>query len=346
MKARVIAVSLLVICGLTAVGSGAFWASRPGPEMTTAANRWLEQLTDAQREKAVLAYDAPQRVDWHFIPKDARKGLQIKDMTPPQRKAALELLNASLSQIGYGKATKIMALEALLKELEKTRKGTPLRDTERYYFTVFGQPNETSRWGLSIEGHHMSLNFVVEKGNVISSTPTMFGSNPALVKGEDLAGIAKGTRVLAKEELLAFELVESLNAEQMKKALIAEKALDEVRNAGKPQPPLDGAVGLAASAMTEAQQKTLKGLVEAYAENLPEEVAKQRLDAIRASGFEKLHFAWAGATKPGIGHYYRVQGETFLIEFVNTQPDAAGNVANHIHCVWRDMAGDFALPAK
>ena len=28
----------------------------------------------------------------------------------------------------------------------------------------------------------------------------------------------------------------------------------------------------------------------------------------------------------------------------DTQPDAAGNPANHIHCVWRDMRGDFAIP--
>ena len=49
--------------------------------------------------------------------------------------------------------------------------------------------------------------------------------------------------------------------------------------------------------------------------------------------------------RPGIGHYYRIQGPTFLIEFVNTQPDAEGNPASHIHCVWRDPRGDFALSA-
>ena len=43
-------------------------------------------------------------------------------------------------------------------------------------------------------------------------------------------------------------------------------------------------------------------------------------------------------------HYYRIQGPTFLIEFVNTQPDPAGNPANHIHCVWRDMQGDLGIP--
>ena len=36
-------------------------------------------------------------------------------------------------------------------------------------------------------------------------------------------------------------------------------------------------------------------------------------------------------------------GEAFLVEFVNVQPDAEGNVANHIHSVWRDFAGDFGL---
>ena len=30
---------------------------------------------------------------------------------------------------------------------------------------------------------------------------------------------------------------------------------------------------------------------------------------------------------------YRVEGTTFSIEFVNVQPDAEGNPANHIHCV-------------
>ncbi len=58
-----------------------------------------------------------------------------------------------------------MALEGLLNELEKSRTDAkPIRDTERYYFTVFGKPAADSRWGLSVEGHHMSLNFVVDQG--------------------------------------------------------------------------------------------------------------------------------------------------------------------------------------
>ena len=102
------------------------------------------------------------RVGWHFIPKAERKGLQIKEMTEPQRKAAHALLRSTLSQVGYDKATQIMQLEQILHELEEA-KGTRrfARDPQRYYFTIFGTPGPTERWGLSIEGHHLSLNFVV-----------------------------------------------------------------------------------------------------------------------------------------------------------------------------------------
>ena len=239
-----------------------------------------------------------------------------------------------------------MSLENLLRELEKTKTGTPLRDPERYYFTVFGQPSESSRWGLSVEGHHLSLNFVVEKGQVISSTPTVFASNPATVKNEAPGSVPNGTRLLAKEEQLAFDLLQSLTADQRRVAIIAETAPKEVRAAGEPQPPQDPAAGIPAAKLNDAQKKNLQQLITAYAENLPDDVAEERWAAIRESGLDQIHFAWAGADKAGIGHYYRVQGPTFVIEFVNTQADAAGNPANHIHCLWRDMRGDFAIPVK
>ncbi|HEY1065891.1 MAG TPA: DUF3500 domain-containing protein, partial [Pirellulales bacterium] len=81
----------------------------------------------------------------------------------------------------------------------------------------------------------------------------------------------------------------------------------------------------------------------AYTGNMPADVATERLAEIEAAGIEKVHFAWAGADRPGIGHYYRVQGPTFLLEFANVQPDAAGNPANHIHSIWRNMQGDFGI---
>lgn len=316
-----------------------------GQAMTDAAAAFIGTLDAEQKQTAVLAYDVPQRVDWHFIPKAERKGLQIRNMTEEQRKAAHALLQTALSQAGYDKATQIMHLENLLHELEAGR-GQNIRDPQRYYFTIFGNPASSGRWGLSVEGHHLSLNFVVENGEVISSTPQVFCTNPATVKNENASGVKVGTRILADEEQLAFDLVQSLTAEQKKTALFADKAPAEVRDPGSPQPPQDPAIGLPAADMTADQQAVLQKLLDTYAGAMPASVAAARLAAIEKAGLDSVHFAWAGATEPGVGHYYRIQGPTFVVEFVNTQPDAAGNVANHIHTVWRDMHGDFGVPIR
>ncbi|WP_346433328.1 DUF3500 domain-containing protein [Paraglaciecola aquimarina] len=45
---------------------------------------------------------------------------------------------------------------------------------------------------------------------------------------------------------------------------------------------------------------------------------------------------WAGSAKVNNQHYYRIQGETFLIEYDNAQQNG-----NHIHTVWRDFKNDF-----
>lgn len=324
------------------------WAARRiegvGTNMSAAAEAFVELLSPDQREVALLPFDDPRRLDWHFIPKAERKGLQIKHMNEAQRERAKALLRACLSQIGYEKAETIRALEAILRELERNRRDGPIRDPERYYFTIFGQPGTDSRWGLSVEGHHLSLNFVVDQGQVVASTPAFFGANPAEVKTDFDFGPPKGHRTLAKEEDLAFELLHSFDETQRQAAIIDSKAPAELRAPGEAHPPDTRPVGLPASRMTDKQQATLRSLLEAYLENMPDEVAEARRREIEQAGFENVHFAWAGAERPGIGHYYRIQGPTFVVELVNTQPDASGNPANHIHSVWRQMGGDFGIP--
>ncbi|MBC7855947.1 MAG: DUF3500 domain-containing protein [Pirellulaceae bacterium] len=352
MKRPFLLASLLLFALVATSAWSYYRRAGAGEGMTAQAEKFLATLTADQKKIAVLPFDSDARLGWHFIPfpdtdgKPGRKGLQVRNMDENQRKAATALLQSALSEVGYTKATKIMAMEALLKELEKSKTGTPLRDTDRYYFTVFNAPSPGGKWGLSVEGHHLSLNFVIDKGHVTSSTPTAFAANPATVMKEIIPAIPKGTRILKGEEQLAFDLLASLTPEQKKVVIVADKPMEEVRNAGKPQPATDGPEGIAAATLTSEQTKTLRSLISEYAASMPADVAEERLAAIDKSGFEKVHFVWMGAEKPGIGHSYRVQGPTFQIEFVNRQPDAAGNEANHIHCLWRDVRGDFGIPIK
>lgn len=340
---RAMLVALLILTGSVAAYTN--FLRRTGEDTTAAAQTFLQNLSEEQRKIAQLPYAAPERVDWHFIPKATRKGMQFKLMSPAQKQAATALLESCLSQLGYKKATTIMSMEKLLHEFEMG-KGQNIRDTERYFFTVFGNPQGAEKWGVSIEGHHMSLNFVLQNGKVISSTPQVFAANPATIKNANQSGFEVGARVLAREEQLAFDLVNSLNADQKMMAIFDKTAPKEVRNAGLAQPPTDAPIGIAWPKLNDDQKETLKGLLAEYCAAMIDPVAEARMKEIDAAGWDGIHFAWAGATEAGIGHYYRVQGPTFLIEFVNTQPDAAGNIANHIHCYWRDIRGDFALPAK
>ncbi len=313
--------------------------------MATFSDSFLSTLDDKQKSVALMPYDSPARVDWHFIPKKTRKGLAMRDMNAAQRTAALRLVRAALSEAGYDKASKIMLLEGVLRTLEGPDRNWE-RDPNKYYLTIFGTPSEKGTWGMSFEGHHLSLNFVCRDGVVVDSTPQFFAANPGTIMNEVEGPLGKGTRLLRQEEDLAFQLVNSMSDEQKKSAIIADKAPKEIRFAGEPQSTVGTPEGIAQSELKNSQRKLLKELVYVYVNSVADKIAEQRRQLIDHNGWENVHFAWAGATEPGIGHYYRIRGTEFLIEFVNTQPDAVGNPANHIHCVWRDLGGDFDLPIE
>ncbi len=349
----------LLLAGLTGLtfNSAQEKAKKPAAAAKTAAqkqqqaaaapmavtNAFLQTLSAEQKAKAQVAYDSPARVGWHFIPMDTRKGLPLMEMSAEQQKAAKAALRGVVSQLGYDKTTTIMGLESLLLQLEGP-KSEGRRNPEKYYFTIFGTPARNETWGISIEGHHLSLNFSLQGNKIVDSTPQFMGANPAELKDNYGDKFKKGARVLAAEEQLAFDLVNSLDEKQLASAKLPGEVPQEIRGPVEPQPPTDAPRGIAASQLKSEQQAQLKKLMEAYSSKMKPGVVKQRWDLIDQAGFDKIHFAWSGAMKPGIGHYYIVQGPTFLIEFINVQADAAGNPANHIHCVWRDLQGDFNLP--
>lgn len=301
-------------------------------EMAEAANLWLATLDEEQKSLATFALTDAERENWHFIPKPfegegRRGGLALKDMSAEQRHLAYGLLSSGMSHRGFLTAVQIMSLEQVLWELEND----PKRDTLMYYVSLFGDPGSEA-WGWRFEGHHLSLNFTIANGAVVSGTPNFFASNP----GEILEGPRKGLRVLAAEEDVARELITSLSAEQRSKTIVEEKAPNDILTAAEPTVTSLGDAGIGWSELEPEQRKKLRELIHVYVHRLRPEVAKEDLAAIKEAGMNKIVFAWAGEVEKGKPHYYRVQGPTFLLEYANTQ-----NNANHVHAVWRDFAGDF-----
>ena len=299
------------------------------PTIAQAAAAFLATLDADQKQKALLPFNSEERLNWHYVPME-RKGLHYKAMNADQQKAAHALLLLSLSKSGYSKIETIRQLENVLREMEKG--SGPTRDPDLYYFAIFGDPDPKGTWGWRYEGHHVSLHWTAVKGKIVASSPQFLGSNPAEVR----SGPMQGTRVLKAEEDLGRALVKSLNAEQRKTAILSETAPGDIVTAAARKAAILEDKGIAYSQLTREQQGLFLTLVQEYANVQVEEIAKQRLEAVRKAGVDTVKFAWMGGLDKGQPHYYRIQGTTFLIEYDCTQ-----NNANHIHSVWRDFKGDF-----
>jgi hypothetical protein len=329
-----------VLCFAALLTGALVAAERSARAMADAGTAFLNSLTPEQRSRAAFAFTSDQRTRWNFIPTEAfpRQGLLVGDMTDAQRSAAHNLLKTGLSQRGYMTATAIMELEGILGAIEEGARTAGRqaegfrRDPVKYFVSVFGTPSTSQTWGWRVEGHHVSLHYTVVNGRLVASTPTMFGSNPAEVKD----GPKKGLRILAAEEDAARELLMSLDATQRATAIIQDAALNEIVTTNKLDISPLSPPGIPASALSARQRDLLMKVIDVYAGFMAEDIAADRLAALKKAGLEKVTFAWAGGVERGVKHYYRIQGPTFLIEYDNAQNDG-----NHIHSVWRDFAGDF-----
>ena len=297
--------------------------------MLNAARAFLAALSPEQRAQATFDFADEERFTWHFTPVP-RRGIPLKQLAPAQVKLAHAVISAGYSPAGAVKATTIMSLEQVLHDFEQPRRFD--RDSDLYFLTLFGEPAPERTWGWRVEGHHLSLNVTLVDGQHLATTPSFFGANPAEVRQGPRAGL----RVLAPEEDLARDLLASLDAGQRAQAIVDVRAPRDILTANHRRALHLGNAGLPAAALTAAQRERLMALLEEYAAALPGEVAAARMAGVTAAPPDELRFAWAGGTEPGEGHYYRIQGPTFLIEYDNTQ-----NNANHIHTVWRDFAGDW-----
>ena len=129
------------------------------------------------------------------------------------------------------------------------------------------------------------------------------------------------------------ELMNTIQTNEENKIGLTPAHIDAVRFTTQPK-------GIAAVAMTPAQQEILRALLATYVERMPDAIAERESARINGDNFAALHWAWAGALSTKTPHYYRIQGHRLLMEYDNTTRDA-----NHVHTVWRDPVTDFGADA-
>jgi hypothetical protein len=309
-------------------GAGA-QAADAAQRIADAASRFLAGLDEAQRTQATIAFESPNRLDWHYIPRN-RQGLTLGGMRPAQREAAQALLASVLNERGLQAIENVRIVEGVLREQQGS-----FRDPDRYHVSIFGTPGRFP-WGWRLEGHHLSLNVALPASGRISVTPFFIGSHPATVRD----GPHKGLRPLGAAEDLARQLMASLTEEQRGTATIAERSFGDIVAGPGRERDLARPSGLALSAMDGTARNLVEALIDRFVGTLAPDLATAQKQRVIEQEIGRFRFAWAGPLTPGQAHYFRVHGPVTLVEHDNTQNDA-----NHIHSVWRDLAADFGNDA-
>ena len=303
--------------------------------LTRAVGDWLATLDADQRSSATFPFDEDERFVWAFTPGD-RKGLALRDMTAAQRDAAMAIVTATTSSRGAKELAAVIALETVLGEVEQSngRAGWQRRDPELYWFAVFGEPSDSDPWMWRVGGHHVAINDTIAGGEVIGSSPSFLGANPAVVPD---GGPRAGERTLSGEEALARDLLLGLPSDARDVAVVDPTAPPEILTSNAARADPSGVPeGLRHADMDPVSQRRFEALIRYYLGRAADDVAAGDWERAVADGLSGTTFAWAGSAEPGRGHYYAIRGPRLLVEYDNTQ-----NGANHIHAVWRDLANDW-----
>jgi hypothetical protein len=307
-------------------------AHASGDELSAAANKVLNSLDEGQRAKACFDFDNKERTHWIYVP-GVRLGLPIKELTEAQQKLVQDLLATSLSPVGRNKVLGVMLMEEYLRVKEQG-KGQFVRDPGLYYISFFGTPSANGTWGWRWEGHHCSQNFTVVDGKLTGATPSFVGANPGKINDEKSSD--NGFELLAFEDLRGRELARSLTPEQFKKAQIKGETPKDVVTKNIPKLSPTTPQGISLKELSPEQKKILGQIIMEYVGRARPDFAIQEMKEISATPEDLIYFGWSGGLEVGQGHYYCVQGPSFLFELDNTQ-----NNANHVHTVWRDLKKDF-----
>ena len=341
LMTRTPSVMLLMLALVAPVPASAQRQSKPAsPADTTAAivkaaQALVAALDEAGRSKVQFPPDGPQKTRWSNLPSGIfkREGLRMGDLTPPQRTAAMALLQVALSADGYRKVTEIIRGDEMLRTGGSGgggRGGSGGKvnfGEDEYYLSFLGTPSTASPWMLQFGGHHLAINLTMA-GSQASMAPSLPAAQPATYTFE-----GKEIRPLGKENDKAFALIEALDEKQRTQALIGSRVADLVLGPGQ-----DGRViqpeGIRASALSSPQQTMLLEIIREWAGIMNEAFAEPRMTDIRAN-LPQTYFAWSGPITKGSAAYFRIQGPTLVIEY------APQGSVDHIHTIYRDPTNDY-----
>ena len=302
--------------------------------MVKAANAFLNSLDEDTKKIAMHPLDSPERFEWTNLPaKPDAGGVRMGDLTKDQLKLACDLIAATMSKQGFRKMRDIMLADDQLLKNGKPRRGF---GTENFSLVIFATPSETEPWAFQIDGHHVGVNLAIA-GDKLTMSPSFIGTQPHMFK------IGRQRfKPFANETDYAYELVRSLNDEQIKTAVVGDTRA-RIKTGPGADWKIPNAKGLECSKLNDTQKATLVKLISQWVNDLPEAQATKRMEEVK-SEIDQMKFSWNGNKEPGSDISYTIQSPSLIIEYACQ--DLGGNPLDHLHSMYRNPKNEYGGQLK
>ena len=353
--------------------------------IVSAADTFLSSLEASQRQRVLYVFnDNEQRVRWSNFPTGfvPRGGINFKQMSAPQRDAAMKLLAIVLSPMGLEKVEEIRQADDDFKSTGSKRgpggrggraPGGPPPGGQNGPPPQLGGSNGPGGGGPGGPGGRppggdmfgSDLYYISFLGKPSTSSPWMlqFGGHhlalnitiagekgvltPTLTGAQPAAFKLNGKtiRPIGRESDKGLALLQSLDDKRRQKAVLNYTVSDLVLGPGQDDKKI-APEGLKASEMNAKQQAMLLDVIGEWAGILNESSAAARMAELKAD-LNETWFAWSGPATGEAGSnitaYYRIQGPHLVIEYAPQHDEPT----NHVHTIYRDPTNDYGrAPAK
>ncbi len=311
----------------------------PAPA-TQAALGFLHGLSADERARSSSGLDS---ADWQLWTNAflsyPEHGLRLQDLSVASREAALEVMRASVSAIGFHQIRGAMRLNGELGEFLGAYLDTLTEWC--YWFTLFGEPSTDKPWGWQLVGHHIDVHCFI-LGRQVVLTPSFLGAE------------FRSEEIFSAHRSSALEFMRSLSAVQARRAILygsmaasdLPKALagvvDGRHRAGAGQ---DNIVlpyeGLRGDSLNAAQKELLLRMLDPHIDALAGGAREARRHQV-VQHLDNSSFAWIGGTTDDTPFYYKVHSPVILVEYDNHSGVFINNDKPepfHVHTIVRTPNG-------
>jgi hypothetical protein len=317
-------------------------------DTSAAVEAFLATLSEEQVDTVTYDYDDETKsTSWSNFPVTfvERAGLDVADLTEEQQVAALQVLEALLSDDGYATVSNIIAGDQYLADTSSSTEDS----LGRYYIALFGDASSgTGAYEVQFGGHHLGINATLDAdADAITFAPTHLGTQPEVWTSAD------GTRVETFGTIYttAFAFYDSLTDAQ-KTALYQGEDVQAMVCAPGSTCTYPTGTGLAGSDLTDEQKQLLLDVVAHWVGLADEQTTADALAEIEAT-LDETYVSWSGATvydmTQGDGIYFRISGPKAYVELASQQGSAGADVEGvvtsgwgHVHTLYRDPSDDYA----